>query len=273
MRATGLARRRRSGIWDAWARSSPRRGTTDEAEQSQAVPGHRAGRPGHPDARAADGIVAAALEAISVKWSCASRKAAWGYRHRVLSVGTLQKLASKLAAGRYGRAPGDGRVSSTNGGNGCCTAWGTACSRLRKRQEGTVHPDRNESVYRAPRNRRSADRLSGRRPITVISWSDDRTKKDAGGEPFATCGTARPWGEHRRGDCRPTSGASHDLPSAFCGGEGDSVRSPVFDDGRRAMRLMGQAVGCDHDTPTFNGGCRFGFTGGTRIGGQGRLRA
>ena len=103
---------------------------------------------------------------------------------------------------------------------------------MRKRQEGTVHPDRNEQFEHI---NATADRfLAAGQPVISV----DTKKKELVGN-FANAG--REW----QPKATPPAVRVHDFPSDA---EGKAIPYGVFDMARNEAWV---SVGCDHDTPTF----------------------
>ena len=103
---------------------------------------------------------------------------------------------------------------------------------MRKRQEGTVHPDRNEQFEHI---NATADRfLAAGQPVISV----DTKKKELVGN-FANAG--REW----QPKATPLAVRVHDFPSDA---EGKAIAYGVFDMARNEAWV---SVGCDHDTPTF----------------------
>ena len=103
---------------------------------------------------------------------------------------------------------------------------------VRKRQEGTVHPDRNEQFEHI---NATADRfLATGQPVISV----DTKKKELVGN-FSNAG--REW----QPKATPPAVRVHDFPSDA---EGKAIPYGVYDMARNEAWV---SVGCDHDTPTF----------------------
>ena len=103
---------------------------------------------------------------------------------------------------------------------------------MRKRQEGTVHPDRNEQFEHI---NAMADRfLATGQPVISV----DTKKKELVGN-FSNAG--REW----QPKATPPAVRVHDFPSDA---EGKAIPYGVYDMARNEAWV---SVGCDHDTPTF----------------------
>ena len=205
--ATGLARETiRKG----------RREIARGAEPSGRIRAPGAGRPGVEQKQ--PGILAA-LEALvdpltrgdptsPLRWTCKSRA----------------KLAAALAAQGW-------RVSSTTVGR-LLHSLGYRLQSVRKRQEGTVHPDRNAQFEHI--NAKADELLTKGQPVISV----DTKKKELVGN-FKNAG--REW--QPKGT--PPAVRVHDFPSDA---EGRAIPYGVYDMARNEAWV---SVGCDHDTPTF----------------------
>ena len=143
-----------------------------------------------------------------LRWTCKSRA----------------KLAAALTAQGW-------RVSSTTVGR-LLHSLGYRLQSVRKRQEGTVHPDRNAQFEHI--NARADEMLAAGQPVISV----DTKKKELVGN-FANAG--REW--QPKG--KPPAVRVHDFPSDA---EGRAIPYGVYDMARNEAWV---SVGRDHDTPAF----------------------
>ena len=204
------------------ARETIRKGRREIARGEPPTSRIRAPGAGRPGIEQEQPGVVAALETLvdpltrgdptsPLRWTCKSRA----------------KLAAALAEQGW-------RVSSTTVGR-LLHRLGYRLQSVRKREEGTVHPDRNEQFEHI---NATADRfLASGQPVISV----DTKKKELVGN-FANAG--REW--QPKGT--PPAVRVHDFPSDA---EGKAIPYGVFDMARNEAWV---SVGCDHDTPTFAGG-------------------
>ena len=201
------------------ARETIRKGRRQIARGEPPTSRIRAPGAGRPGIEQDQPGVLAALEALvdpltrgdptsPLRWTCKSRA----------------KLAAALTEQGW-------RVSSTTVGR-LLHRLGYRLQSVRKRQEGTVHPDRNEQFEHI---NATADRfLATGQPVISV----DTKKKELVGN-FSNAG--REW----QPKATPPAVRVHDFPSDA---EGKAIPYGVYDMARNEAWV---SVGCDHDTPTF----------------------
>ena len=201
------------------ARETIRKGRSEIAGGEEPTGRVRRAGAGRPRIQEGQPGILAALEALvdpltrgdptsPLRWTCKSRA----------------KLAAALTEQGW-------HVSSTTVGR-LLNRLGYRLQSVRKRQEGTTHPDRNAQFEHI--NATAAEHLTAGQPVISV----DTKKKELVGN-FTNAG--REW--QPKG--RPSAVRVHDFPSDA---EGKAIPYGVYDMARNEAWV---SVGRDHDTPAF----------------------